>query len=474
MERKKGCLFLPLFAAFAIFAGSMLYADVDVVAQGGGVDRAALKAEIMEELRAEMLSTARAEIQSAAVPEASQAAISSAVSSALEESGILGGLFRGITVGGFIDTNYLYNLRHHGDNNGSSRNKTDVLNFVGENEDNTFVLENFAMFMDKAATDEDPLGWQMHTYWGEKAQRITFSGPGNDADAAGDGAAGENDRFALATANITWNAPVAGRTVPITMGKMYTWIGFELVENIGNPNYTHSQSYNNSIPFTHTGMSFDVSEFLPSDKLGLTLYAVNGWDTYIDNTEGKTYGFYLTYQPNDDFFISLATIHGPEAWGDQNENEDVMMYDIVATYSLPQVEKLSLAVNWDHGYAEEQRVSDHAGTATTAPSKSGAHWWSIGTYAMYDWTDNQQGALRYEYWDDQDGAKGFGFSLWTITYTHNITVADNLMIRPEIRFNNYNIDTGTEEDPDGLFQHGDEGNTFDNETIIGVGVEYIF
>ena len=93
------------------------------------------------------------------------------------------------------------------------------------------------------------------------------------------------------------------------MGKMYTWIGYELVENIGNPNYTHGTVYNNAIPFTHTGISFDVSEFLPSDKWGLTLYAVNGWDSYIDNNEGKSFGAYLTYQPNDDFFISLATIY---------------------------------------------------------------------------------------------------------------------------------------------------------------------
>jgi hypothetical protein len=451
---------LPFFVAFAIFAGGMLYADVDVVAEGGKVstvDLAALKAELKREIKAE-LAAERAPVSKPY----------GEVAAAIEEHGALTGLFKGTTVGGFIDTNFMYNLRHHGDNAGSSRNKTDILNFVGENEDNSFTLENFAMFIDKEATDEHPVGWQMHTYWGEKAQRITFAGPGNDADAAGDGAAGANDRFAIATANITWNVPVAGRTVPITIGKMYTWIGFELVENIGNPNYTHSQSYNNSIPFTHTGMSFDVSEFLPSDKWGLTLYAVNGWDSYIDNTEGKTFGTYLTYAPNDDFFISLATIYGPEAWGAQNENDDVMMYDIVATYSLPQVDKLSLAANWDHGYAEEQRTEGHGGTATTGPSKSGAHWWSIAGYAMYDWTDAQQGALRYEYWDDQDGAKGFGYSLWTITYTHNITIADNLMIRPEIRYNKYNLPESDEQ------THGDGDTTFDDETILGVGVEYVF
>ncbi len=67
-----------------------------------------------------------------------------------------------------------------------------------------------------------------------------------------------------------------------------------------------------------------------------------------------------------------------------------------------------------------------------------------------------------------DGAKGFDYSLWTITYTHNITIADNVMVRPEIRHNHYNLQSSNEH------SHGDKGHTFDKETIIGVGVEYIF
>jgi maltoporin len=255
------------------------------------------------------------------------------------------------------------------------------------------------------------------------------------------------------------------------MGKIYTWIGYELVENIGNPNYTHGTVYNNAIPFTHTGMSFDVSEFLPSDKWGLTLYAVNGWDTYIDNNESKTGGFYLTYQPNDDFFISLATIIGAEGWGSHKNGTDAstddgdatMMYDIVATYALPQVDKLSLGFNWDHGYAR-----DRAGTDNNNPN-SGAHWWAAVGYAMYDFTDNQQGAFRYEYFDDTDGAKGFDQSMWTATYTHNITIHDNLMLRPEIRYNKYNGGERKE-----IASGGNPRNTEDNETIFAFGAEYVF
>ncbi len=486
MGKMKFYLLLPMIAVLAF--GSVSFAqstDAEL--------RAELKAELKAELLAELKSETKADIQEATVglrdvlradfkdeirTEIMQEDISSAVNDALAGSAILGGMFKGMTATGFIDTNFMYNLRNHGEN-ATNRNANAMVNFIGENDDNTFTLENFAMFFDKEATDDHPVGWQMHTYWGEKAQGITFFGPGNDAAAASTAAPGSatgwNDRFAIAAANITWNAPVFGKTVPITMGKMYTWIGYELVENIGNANYTHGAVYNNAIPFTHTGISFDVSEFLPSDKWGLTLYAVNGWDTYIDNNEGKSFGAYLTYAPNDDFFISFATINGPESpragqaatgntgFGGTNESANVFMYNVVMTYSLPQVDKLSLGFDWNHGRAEDNSLTG-----------SSAHWWAAVTYLMYDFTDNQQGAFRWEYFDDTDGAKGFDCSMYTLTYTHNITIADNLLVRPEIRYNRYSGVTSGTTGTTGQLTPGDNGSSHDDETILAVGVEYVF
>jgi len=328
MGKMKFYLLLPMIAVLAF--GSISFAQSTDMETLKAELRAELKAELKRELLAELKSETKADIQEATVglrdvlradfkdeirTEIMQEDISSAVQDALAGSAIMGGLFKGVTIGGFIDTNFMYNLRNAGEGRGTlggattttNRNANGKVNFIGENDDNTFGLQNFAMFMDKEATDEHPVGWQMHTYWGDLSQGITFFGPGNDNEGA------DNDRFVIAAANITWNAPVLGKKVPITMGKMYTWIGYELVENIGNPNYTHAATYNNAIPFTHMGISFDVSEFLPSDKWGLKLYVVNGWDSYIDNNQGKSFGAYLSYAPNDDFFISLAAINGPES-----------------------------------------------------------------------------------------------------------------------------------------------------------------
>jgi len=491
MGKMKFYLLLPMIAVLAFGSVSFAQSSADMETLKAEL-RAELKAELKQELMAELKSETKADIQEAAVglrsvlradfkdeirSEIMQEDITSAVEDALAGSAIMGGLFKGVTATGFIDVNFMYNLANHGTTNetdgSGGRNQNDTINFIGENDDNTFTLENFALFLDKEVTDDHPIGWQMHTYWGEKAERITFNGQEDDTD--------KNDRFAVVTANMSWNAPVLGKHVNITMGKIYTWIGYELVENIGNPNYTHGTVYNNAIPFTHMGMSFDVSEFLPSDKWGLTLYLVNGWDSYIDNNDTKSYGAYLTYTPNDDFFISLAAINGGEGDGfssRHDEGDQTFMYDIVATYSLPQVEKLSLGFNWDHGRVQNGGLN----------TGSSAHWWAMVYYAMYDFTDNQQGAFRYEYFDNTDGAKapniGAGGSMWTMTYTHNITIADNLMLRPEIRYNKYSDsigDTYGAATGNGLESktHGraDENGAFsrgDDEVVLAFGAEYVF
>jgi hypothetical protein len=543
MSIKKFYLWLPVIAVLAF--GSVSFAqefDREVLkAELRAELKAELKKELMAEVKSEILSETKADVQRATeeatlglkdvmrsdfkaelrteIMEETRGDISSEIEKALGNTPLLGGMFRGVTVGGFIDANYMYNLRLHGDtasraSAGGVGTGGSPINFIGENENDTFVIENFAMFLDKEVTDEDPIGWQAHLYWGEKAKTITFLGDvtnsSNDVS--------EADNVTFATANMSWKAPVLGKNITLTFGKFYTWIGYELVENIGNPNYSHGFVYNNWIPFTHTGLSADVSEFLPSDKLGLKLYYVNGWDSFIDNNESKSIGFYATYTPNDDFFISLGMIHGSEGWGyhigdamgaasaggnltganaanvqSDNNNGQTTLFDVVATYSLPQIEKLSLGFNFDWGHSDDNVPHDSGGPAQgiyvpvvgdgIVDSVSDGHWWAAVGYAMYDFTDAQQGALRYEYADDTDGVKGFGYSMWSLTYTQNMKIRENLMIRPEIRYNHYANDVVVTErgvnapevavTPAGLDAAKDKSRS-DSETIIGVGVEYVF
>ena len=160
MGKMKFYLLLPMVAILAF--GSVSFAQsFDKEALKAEL-RAELKAELKQELMAELKSETKADIQEATLglrdviradfndeirSEIMQENISGAVEDALAGSALLGGLFKGVTVGGFIDTNFMYNLRNSGENY-TNRNANAKVNFVGENEDNSFVLENFAMFMD--------------------------------------------------------------------------------------------------------------------------------------------------------------------------------------------------------------------------------------------------------------------------------------------------------------------------------------
>ncbi|MCP4266059.1 MAG: hypothetical protein GY777_10880, partial [Candidatus Brocadiaceae bacterium] len=130
MGKMKVYLLLPMVAMLAF--GSVSFAeDLDKAALKAEL-RSELKAELKAELMAELKSDTKAEVQEATVglrdvlkadfrdeirSEIMQEAVRAATACQAGDdcSGILGGLFKGTTVTGFIDTNYMYNFRNHGE-----------------------------------------------------------------------------------------------------------------------------------------------------------------------------------------------------------------------------------------------------------------------------------------------------------------------------------------------------------------------
>ncbi|MCF6150329.1 MAG: porin [Candidatus Kuenenia sp.] len=421
MTKKKFFFMLPLFAATVFSMKQASFAQT--------FDREALKAELKEEILAE-------------------------VNESVWDSPLLKS-FKDVSLSGFLDVNYLYSFKQE-DKSPQQDTLASGLNYIGENENNSVTFESFTLFLDKEATAESPIGWQMHTYFGEKAKRITFLGEAvdratNDPD--------RDDIFTVASANVSWIAPV-GNGVTFTFGKMYTWIGLELVENIGNPNYQHGSLYNNAIPFTHTGIKagYDLT-----DNIYVALYGVNGWDSFIDNNSSKSFGWYISYtSPSERAFLSLAGIHGAEGWDQEkgpiasdaqrSSSTDglTQMVDLVASYQL--TDKFKVMFNADWGVAEDAAMDIANGMATG----STGHWWGVAGYGLYDFNDWLQGVVRYEYFDDTDGVRWFDTSVWDVTGTVNIKMRENLLFRPEIRYINF---------------AGDDG---DDEVIVGIGAEYLF
>ncbi len=386
---------------------------------------------------------------------------------------------KSIEISGFVDTYYKYNYNKNFNN--SFRGSTpgfarfggvaDVTAF--DREHNSFTLDNVEISVFKASTEKDPIGFGFTTNYGEIAQRLTFV----NSQGRGDGLSGSQD-FTISQGFVTYKAPV-GKGIDFKVGKFATWIGAELWESIDNPNYSRSLLYQSAIPFTNTGIS---AAYAVTDKLTATGFLVNGWDTFVDNNNGKTGGYQFAYKFSENTSLILNGSHGPEQ--PKNPSNSFLLsgtpvfpgpvltgysagdplrhfWDVI--FSCKPLEKTTVNFNFDFG--TEAHGAGLAGQSGLGPvSASGAvltlpsvtpaslqlpradtgngKWWGASTIVSRDITDSINLALRGEFFDDNDGAR-LGFThlrIYEATFTTNIKIRQNLMVRPEIRYDHANLD----------------------------------
>lgn len=369
-----------------------------------------------------------------------------------EEEGAMSNFFKGIEVSGFVDTYYSYNFAEPRDQRGSTfsnvrdddtKGFTDVRAFDREND--SFTLDNIEISVFKPSTEKDPVGFGFTTNYGEIAQRLTFV----PSDGRVDGASGGDD-FTVSQGFVTYKAPV-GKGLDFKFGKFATWIGAELWESVDNPNFSRSLLYQMAIPFTNTGLSMSYPLL---DQLTATFYLVNGWDTFVDNNNSKTLGYQFNWKISENTNFIVNGSHGAE------QDEDLVadaegnwrhFWDLILAFKpLP---KTSVNVNFDYGTEE--------GAAMLATTGRNGTWAGISTILGYDFTDSVGVALRGEYFEDKDGARmGIDdLNIWETTFTTNIKIRQNLLVRPEIRYDQAN---------QGIF-----GGT-DNELTTAIDVAYMF
>src|SRR5262245_32496277 len=115
-----------------------------------------------------------------------------------------------------------------------------------------------------------------------------------------------------------------------------------------------------------------------------------------------------------------------------------MIIDLVAAY---QMDKLTLAFNYDYWGSQ--------GRVTAAPG-SHAKLTGFALYGKYQFTDVLAEALRFEYFSDVNGLGGLGFGpaaagdtgtgsrVFELTLTTEVKVANQLILRFELRSDNSN------------------------------------
>ncbi|MBC3786256.1 porin [Spirosoma utsteinense] len=241
--------------------------------------------------------------------------------------------------------------------------------------------------------------------------------------------------LAIKQAYITYKA---SSKLSFTAGQFGTHIGYEVIDAPVNFNYSLSNLFNNG-PFYHIGLK---AQYAFSDRASLMVGLVNNVDNLFDNNKKKGLISQLFISPASGWNVYLNAIVSNEA----SESIDAVpaddasyaLFDLTTTYQV--TSKFFLGLNAASG----SQKGDYQGFSGPATSRS---WGGVAVYSNYAFTDKFALGVRYETFDNKNGARaltdaaGVGASVNSITVTGNITAADgHLLFKPELRIDSYSAD----------------------------------
>ena len=242
-------------------------------------------------------------------------------------------------------------------------------------------------------------------------------------------------------ANVQANLPV-GRGILLTGGKMVTPFGYETIDPTQSPFYSHSYIFSLSQPQTITGLT---ASYHFTDQCWGMAGIIVGWDQALEDNNGTpSYILQAGYRSTRDWDFVLSTIFGPE----QEDNEDDWRWLLNATahwhwsaYSFG----AEAVVGYESGVSASRRSLplQGGGFGNFFIFEGDDAWWIGGAvYGGFDLDESKRFVLqgRFEYYNDIDGAFFLDTEIFSATVGLKITpwpndsIAKNLMIRPEIRW----------------------------------------
>lgn len=310
-----------------------------------------------------------------------------------------------IRVTGFVEGSYAWA------SNAAGRT---IVGGLYQRDQNQFIANAFELGVDKPVrADTVSAGFTTRALFGRSATPIR---------AAGLGLGGEGD---LTQAFGTLNLPTASGAVQLSLGKMATMLGLEVIESIGNPNLTAGNQFVFVENFTDVGL--DVNWIVDS-KVSLRGRILNGWDVAEDNNEALSFMGRIGWTPNERASIAVTGFVGPE----QADNVGDRRYggEMLAT-----LRRGAHALTLQGDLGREEGID--------------ARWWAAGAWLVLGLVPGYDLALRADVLDDEDGARTSGVlgypahdgqRLTTATATLNVRVFDGALVRPEIRHDRSTLD----------------------------------
>lgn len=211
--------------------------------------------------------------------------------------------------------------------------------------------------------------------------------------------------------------------VAITVGKMYTHLGYEVAKAKDNWQYSRSYTYGFGMPVWHTGIAITFP--MVKDVLSAGLFLYNGWNNLYDNNDGKTYGLQFKLTPVDKFAITYNLITGPEQAEENGNFRTVNELNLLVNFSS----KVQGVVEGLFGFEPE----GNAGKTTK--------WFGVSVHARAQITDWLWMSPRFEFFRQNDGtaagADTFGTEDQNIisgTWTNGFVIGNGLEARLELRY----------------------------------------
>jgi hypothetical protein len=203
---------------------------------------------------------------------------------------------------------------------------------------------------------------------------------------------------------------VAMGDLSVKVGHFYTLLGYQVVPATGNFFYSIPYTFNFSEAFTHTGVlaTYQVNDDITAYG-GWTL----GWDTGYDQLgNGNSFLGGASLALTDDISATFITTFGDLGW-----IGDGYTHSLVVDYNIDE--------DWEYVFQ-----SDYVSVNNSPNSPGGAYdTFGINQYLFYNVADDVRAGVRGEWW------KADGISLYEVAFGLNLSPLNNLLIRPEVRYN---------------------------------------
>jgi hypothetical protein len=205
----------------------------------------------------------------------------------------------------------------------------------------------------------------------------------------------------------------------IKMGHFYTIVGYEVYPATGNFFYSHSLSWFNSEPITHTGVLGTYTGD-PNNTwyMGYTL----GWDTGFDAFDGgSNYIGGVTHKFNDKLSLSYLLTVGN--FGFRSDGEFGYEHTVILDYKM--------SSKWE--YVMENDIVETDGSFGGNGAADDGEDFEVANYLFYTINDCWKMGTRWEWWKSNQ-VTGEDTSFYELTYGFNYKANANWIVRPEVRY----------------------------------------